>query len=152
MAYLNTKKRQTFIADLIHEKGALSSSEKKEAAIKFKCSIGAIYADISLACRPKTEKSVYITKKMRNFILTRDDFLCQYCLNPDSQDLIIEHVIPVFYGGVAQPYNLVVACHTCNMKKGRSIWVPKNFYKITENNLLWREKVLNLSKSVQPHK
>lgn len=52
-------------------------------------------------------------------LLARDHFRCQYCsieLTPAVST--IDHVIPRSQGGVTSWQNVVVACHTCNRRKG----------------------------------
>ncbi len=53
----------------------------------------------------------------RKNLLIRDNFTCQYC-GKKVQPLTIDHVIPKHYGGKDCWENLVVACQTCNHKKG----------------------------------
>jgi 5-methylcytosine-specific restriction endonuclease McrA len=54
-------------------------------------------------------------RKMRRYILARDNFTCQYCLAPATT---VDHVEPVSKGGeILNPENLVAACVSCNSKK-----------------------------------
>jgi 5-methylcytosine-specific restriction endonuclease McrA len=53
----------------------------------------------------------------RKNLLIRDNSTCQYC-GRKVQPLTIDHVIPKHYGGKDSWENLVVACQTCNNKKG----------------------------------
>lgn len=52
----------------------------------------------------------------RAMIYKRDNNSCQYC--GSTRHLTIDHVIPKSRGGEDSWENLVVACHTCNTKKG----------------------------------
>ncbi|MFO0638948.1 MAG: HNH endonuclease [Polyangiaceae bacterium] len=55
----------------------------------------------------------------RRNLMIRDDFQCQYCQKrPPTRDLNIDHVQPRSRGGGDTWENLVIACRTCNLKKG----------------------------------
>ena len=54
-------------------------------------------------------------RKMRRYILARDNFTCQYCMAPANT---VDHVNPVSKGGeILNPENLVAACVSCNSRK-----------------------------------
>lgn len=53
--------------------------------------------------------------KIRERILIRDGYLCQYC---GSDATTVDHVIPISKGGTDEPDNLVAACTRCNYSKG----------------------------------
>jgi len=55
-------------------------------------------------------------KPSRSMIYKRDNNTCQYC--GATKHLTIDHVIPKSKGGGEGWENLVVACSTCNTKKG----------------------------------
>ncbi len=55
-------------------------------------------------------------KPSKNAIYRRDGYKCQYC--GSTKHLTIDHVIPKSKGGGDHWHNLVVACSTCNTKKG----------------------------------
>ncbi len=55
-------------------------------------------------------------KPSKNAIYRRDNHKCQYC--GSTKHLTIDHVIPKSKGGGDTWLNLVVACSTCNTKKG----------------------------------
>uniref|UniRef100_A0A803MN23 HNH nuclease domain-containing protein n=1 Tax=Chenopodium quinoa TaxID=63459 RepID=A0A803MN23_CHEQI len=60
-------------------------------------------------------------KKVRNIlsrknIFYRDDYMCQYC--KVTNNLTIDHVVPIARGGKWEWENLVTACIRCNSKKG----------------------------------
>ncbi|OMO98961.1 HNH endonuclease [Corchorus olitorius] len=57
------------------------------------------------------------TTLSRKNVLFRDNFTCQYCSS--SENLTIDHVIPVARGGEWKWENLVTACAKCNSKKGQ---------------------------------
>ena len=50
-------------------------------------------------------------------ILRRDNFTCQYCGGTDNS-LTVDHVLPKSRGGKSNWINVVVACKSCNLKKG----------------------------------
>ena len=49
-------------------------------------------------------------------IYKRDDHTCQYC--GSTKRLTIDHVLPKCRGGEDTWENMVVACSSCNTKKG----------------------------------
>jgi 5-methylcytosine-specific restriction endonuclease McrA len=55
-------------------------------------------------------------KPSRSLIYKRDGHKCQYC--GSTRRLTIDHVIPRSRGGKDTWENLVVACSTCNTRKG----------------------------------
>jgi 5-methylcytosine-specific restriction endonuclease McrA len=58
-------------------------------------------------------------KPSRNLIYKRDGHKCQYC--GSTRRLTIDHVIPRSRGGQDTWENMVVACSTCNTKKGDTL-------------------------------
>lgn len=61
-------------------------------------------------------RAVALTR--RNLIL-RDEGTCQYCLQqPLARELTIDHVVPRSQGGPTTWENVVLACGTCNRRKG----------------------------------
>ena len=50
-------------------------------------------------------------------ILRRDDYTCQYC-GESNHPLTVDHVMPKSRGGKTNWTNVVVACKSCNLKKG----------------------------------
>jgi hypothetical protein len=55
----------------------------------------------------------------RSMIYRRDNHTCQYC--GSRSKLTIDHVVPRSKGGGDTWENLVVACSSCNTKKGNSL-------------------------------
>lgn len=53
----------------------------------------------------------------RKNIFHRDDFMCQYCYA--TNNLTVDHVLPISRGGKWEWENLVTACAKCNSKKGQ---------------------------------
>lgn len=52
----------------------------------------------------------------RSMIYKRDQHKCQYCSS--TKNLTLDHIVPKSRGGDDSWENLVVACSTCNTKKG----------------------------------
>jgi 5-methylcytosine-specific restriction endonuclease McrA len=58
-----------------------------------------------------------VTFSRRN-LFKRDRYVCQYCgLQPGSEELTIDHVVPRAQGGVSSWTNCVLACVRCNKRK-----------------------------------
>ena len=55
-------------------------------------------------------------KKIRQQILERDEYTCQYCGNNANE---IDHKTPYALGGSDTPNNLVATCTACNRAKGK---------------------------------
>ena len=55
-------------------------------------------------------------------VFLRDNFTCQYCTNRFSaNELTFDHLIPKCLNGKTTWENVVSACTTCNLKKGRKL-------------------------------
>lgn len=55
----------------------------------------------------------------RRNLYRRDRFMCQYChAKPGTEELTIDHVIPKSRGGRTVWENCVLACMSCNARKG----------------------------------
>lgn len=61
-----------------------------------------------------------IPKKLRAFIIDRDNGICVYC-KCDPDKLVIDHIFPVSRGGTNEPGNLCVACWQCNSRKAAKV-------------------------------
>lgn len=78
-----------------------------------------------------------ISKKLRFQVLQRDGFRCKACGNSvdDGAKLVIDHVIPVDWGGKSEDSNLQALCEECNA--GKQAWVggkpPEKMKKIFFN-------------------
>lgn len=58
-----------------------------------------------------------VTFSRRN-VFKRDRFTCQYCaVQPGSEELTIDHVVPRAQGGTSTWMNCVLACIECNARK-----------------------------------
>ena len=55
-------------------------------------------------------------------VFLRDNFTCQYCAKKfPANDLTFDHLIPRCLNGKTTWQNVVSACTTCNLKKGRKL-------------------------------
>ena len=54
---------------------------------------------------------------LRAFVIHRDNSTCRYC-GKKAKPVELDHVIPRSLSGPNTPWNLVVACHKCNQRKG----------------------------------
>lgn len=58
-----------------------------------------------------------VTFSRRN-VFRRDHWTCQYCgIQPGTEELTIDHVVPRSQGGVSSWENCVLACVECNKRK-----------------------------------
>lgn len=71
----------------------------------------------SAICRVERGK---VTNKMRFAIYARDGYRCKMC-GRYTDDLEIDHIIPISKGGKSTMSNLQTLCHRCNQKKGSDI-------------------------------
>jgi 5-methylcytosine-specific restriction endonuclease McrA len=61
--------------------------------------------------------AVSVSFSRRN-IFKRDHYACQYCgVQPGSEELSIDHILPRSHGGVSSWENCVLACMNCNKRK-----------------------------------
>ncbi len=71
------------------------------------------------------EQRALMTKKLREFIKTRDNFTCCSCGNSIQKEpnllLEIDHIIPVSRGGCTIEENLQTLCWKCNRSKSNKI-------------------------------
>ena len=71
------------------------------------------------------EQRTLMTKKLRAFIKSRDNFTCCTCGNSTHVEpnrlLEIDHIIPVSKGGVTAENNLQTLCWKCNRTKSNKI-------------------------------
>lgn len=72
------------------------------------------------------EQRALMTKKLRDFIKTRDNFTCCSCGNSTHSEpnllLEIDHIIPVAKGGYTVENNLQTLCWKCNRLKGSKLY------------------------------
>jgi 5-methylcytosine-specific restriction endonuclease McrA len=66
--------------------------------------------------KPQLQKK--IRKQNKRFIFNYWDWCCAYC-GRRTKFLTFDHIIPRSSGGSNRIKNLVPACHTCNLEKGK---------------------------------
>ncbi len=55
-------------------------------------------------------------------VFLRDNFTCQYCYQRYSaNELTFDHLVPRYFNGKTTWNNVVSACTSCNLKKGRRL-------------------------------
>ena len=57
-------------------------------------------------------------RKIRQRILIRDGYACQYCGVDELKELTIDHIVPLARNGTDDDSNLITACKRCNFSKG----------------------------------
>ena len=71
------------------------------------------------------EQRTLMTKKLRTFIKSRDNFTCCSCGNSTYLEpnllLEVDHIIPISKGGYTEEKNLQTLCWKCNRAKGARI-------------------------------
>lgn len=71
------------------------------------------------------EQRALMTKKLRNYIKSRDNYTCRSCGNSTYAEpnllLEIDHIVPVAKGGPTEEGNLQTLCWKCNRAKGARI-------------------------------
>ena len=86
---------------------------KEKAQILSNCVIRLLdYLKISLS-------KIMSHRPSKTMIYKRDSNSCQYC--GSTRNLTIDHIIPKCRGGEDTWENLVVACSSCNTKKGNTL-------------------------------
>ncbi|MCD9187781.1 MAG: HNH endonuclease [Pyrinomonadaceae bacterium] len=68
--------------------------------------------------------SRYINEKVRTFVETRAEGICEYCLINISDTYFggeIDHIISLKHGGKSVEENLAVTCQPCNRNKGSDL-------------------------------
>lgn len=68
-------------------------------------------------CRVERGK---VSNKMRFSIYKRDEYKCRNC-GKKTNDLEIDHIIPIAKGGKSIYSNLQTLCHKCNQEKGSKL-------------------------------
>ncbi len=60
-----------------------------------------------------------ISNSIRRAVIRRDGCVCAYCwVVLATREVTLDHVVAESASGVTSPANLVVACHSCNNRKG----------------------------------
>jgi HNH endonuclease len=68
--------------------------------------------------------SRYISNKLRELVVKRAGYCCEYCLLPLEDSFFpyhIDHVISLKHGGQTILSNLALSCMLCNISKGSDI-------------------------------
>lgn len=66
----------------------------------------------------KSQNPRFVSKTLRNHILKKADFRCQFPGCDSNHFLQIDHIMPVRVGGKSEPENLQVLCSAHNQMKG----------------------------------
>lgn len=85
------------------------------------------------------------TKPSKAMIYKRDDNKCQYC--GSTRSLTIDHVIPKSKGGGDTWDNLVVACCSCNAKKGDKLLEQSGMKLLRQPKQPYNKVLFTLNKS-----
>lgn len=83
----------------------------------------------------------YIPVSIRDEVTERDGNTCQYC--GSQENLSLDHVYPWANGGTHHPFNLVVACLTCNSIAGIRVFsefMRKKAYILTRRIELYGQE------------
>ena len=102
------------------KRDSFSAKEIKEIITKLNQRNGEFYLNEEIwhsICRVERGK---VTNKMRFSIYKRDKYRCRKC-GRKTNDLEIDHIIPIAKGGKSTYDNLQTLCHRCNVKKGDSL-------------------------------
>lgn len=151
MAHSNIKQRRAYVQSLLEQGVEINYKLKVEIGEMFQCSHSAISADVLELTRDRTLPTPYVSSRMKQLVRARDKQVCQYCGCDDEDEYyIVEHVIPASRNGVGRAYNLVIACQTCNSRKGDSVWIPYNLDAISAKHPKWRQRVLAMADPNQP--
>lgn len=67
---------------------------------------------------------------IRKAVFKRDNNVCGYCRIPVAKEPHCDHIYPYVLGGSSEMENLVTACQTCNISKGRKILSPNKLKAI----------------------
>ncbi len=67
-----------------------------------------------------------VSLRTRIAMYKRDRGCCRYCHKPVTEkEWEPDHVVPISLGGSNKLSNLVVACISCNRRKGANVWQPR---------------------------
>jgi len=64
------------------------------------------------------------TTSLREFVMERANYRCEYCLFPESfaaHRHEPDHIVPIQHGGTTDEDNLAAACFRCNRNKGPNV-------------------------------
>lgn len=104
----------------------------------------------------RTKKSDRIYQRK---ILNRDEImehklklqrnLCFYCASDITMKDHLDHVVPVYYGGISSKANLVAACRDCNLIKSTgqieitNEYTIKDYFVLRQAYVKWLDKCKN---------
>ena len=74
-------------------------------------------------------------RRLRLFILNRDDWRCKFCRGRGRME--VDHIIPRRLGGSDDPANLRALCRSCH--------IARHAKKYTPSQIRWQELVEELS-------
>jgi 5-methylcytosine-specific restriction endonuclease McrA len=112
----------------------------KEKAELLEQRAGALHSEHMVMERPdvirlvnyvRIPREAHRRKITRRAVLARDSWTCQYCGSTKS-GLTVDHVIPRSRGGKSVWENIVVACATCNRRKGNRL--PREIHMHPKNS------------------
>ena len=66
----------------------------------------------------------YINEEIRQAVMQRANFICEYCLIHEDEAYVgceVDHVISLKHGGATEFENLAYACLRCNRHKGSDV-------------------------------
>jgi 5-methylcytosine-specific restriction enzyme A len=69
--------------------------------------------------QPKKTPRISIPPAIRSYVLDRDNHTCQIC--GSTENLVIDHIIPLAKGGTNDISNFQTLCLSCNSRKGSRI-------------------------------
>ena len=82
-------------------------------AVRFRLRVPEV---VALTAYDRTPQGA-VTFSRRN-VFKRDHFTCQYCgVQPGTEELTVDHVLPRSQGGMSSWTNCVLACVACNKRK-----------------------------------
>lgn len=102
--------------------------------------------------------SRYISKKIRDRVAERANYVCEYCLI-SSEDTFygceVEHIISRKHGGSSKPENLAYACTFCNRFKGTDLtsidWATGEFIRFFNPRIdKWNEHFKLNKEKIEP--
>lgn len=100
-------------------------SEKAEVVAEYDKAVRTITRSYSLPSVVRLTRYVRVVRRFgtarctRKNIILRDRSQCQYCgVQCNKGSASIDHIVPRSRGGRTTWDNVVVACHTCNRRKG----------------------------------
>ena len=108
------------VLGLKHPNEVCELKEIKDIIFKINQKRGNYYSDSQTwesICRVERGK---VTNRMRFSIYQRDHYRCQKC-GRRTNDLEVDHIIPISKGGKSTYDNLQTLCHRCNVRKGAKI-------------------------------